>query len=234
MWTAGRRKNTFVTFAREYMARLGFTEVAHAPWMWRNHQGDFLTAGRLPAAIAGHGGRVQLCAEMHRDALRHELREQWRAQQWDRFRLGGTRAATRFREMPWRDVMGAFRATRRHLDGLPAELAGHAFAIVAGGYYSHLQAEKVFGRLRPADPAPPCHRCAANVPAERDHEWWACAGIPCRPQGRPRGALQRHLGWATGEPQRQATDGEVLIGLARTRRWTLEERYANAEQPHSA
>lgn len=168
--------------------------------------------------------------DIHPGELGHLLREQWRAKQWTTFAAGRTRTAARCGGVDYFDASVSCKKTIKLIAELLKELRAHALANAIGAYVS--DALRVRLGLRSAsltegvgDGPPvqqPCRRCGASI-SDQAHEWWTCAAISERPAGVPRTMLQRHLGWSS--PAGDGHDRDIIVGLARVRRRTIDEHY---------
>ena len=116
------------------------------------------------------------------------------------------------------------RYDAKRLKAVVAAVQEHpsTMGVLTGGLVS----PAAFARGRDDTPAPVCPWCARAVPTT-DHVLWECPGAAFqgRPRARPKDALQRRLGWPTGEKQRKEVDRRLLLWVADVRTTILEHRY---------
>ena len=101
----------------------------------------------------------------------------------------------------------------------------HTLAVLTGGLVS----PAALAQGHDGDAAPECPWCAHAVPTT-DHLLWECQGEAFRerPRAQPRDALQRRLGWPTGEKRRNNVDRQLLLWVADLRTTILDDRYGDA------
>ena len=101
----------------------------------------------------------------------------------------------------------------------------HVMGVLTGGLVSPAS----FEAGRPGGVTSVCPWCSRAVPTT-DHLLWECQGeaFRDRPRARPRDALQRRLGWPTGDKRRKDVDRQLLLWVADVRTTILDHRYGGA------
>jgi len=198
-WT--KEAKTLVGRVRKSMASDGWEE--QAAFQWRH---------RLTEAEVHLMQHMDLSKEVT-GKIAHDLREGWRAEEWEKFRHATRRDSALLQAMPYDGVRAAAARKACTRDGWHRAVLLGTFRSPASMTHKDEKEQE----------CPWCH----NHLGYHDHIFWSC---PQRPHGprRPRCELQARLGWPMAADDSRETDEAVMTYMSSIAKMVLDERYHKA------
>ena len=150
--------------------------------------------------------------------IAHDLREGWRAEEWEKFCHATRRDSALLQGTPYDGARAAAARKACTRDGWHRSVLLGTFRSPAALTHKDEKEQE----------CPWCH----NHLGHHDHIFWLC---PQRPHGpeRPRCELQARLGWPMAKDDSSEADEAVMTYMSSTAKKVLDERYHNAVQSGS-